>query len=126
MTRFILVIISQALIFLGGWALIASLGRSFGRFPAELSFGLTIYFGALWIISIFVVCGALAYFMSSVTLRWGAIIVGLISWGIVLWPSFASRPYATPVFFTLGATLLIWGTGFVIPRLRSASTTMGS
>lgn len=118
----LLVAVLQTICFLGGWALLVSVARSYGRFPPELFFGITTYYGAVWIVSLFVVCGVVALAVSKPLMRWGVICIGLVAWLIWLWPSFDSRPFAMPTFFALGAVLLILGTGVAIPLLTRATS----
>ena len=114
----LLVVFLQTAVFLGAWAAMVSIARSQGRFPPELFFGVTIYYGTIWITSIFTVCGAVALVAAKPIVRWSTISVGVFVWLLWLWPSFESRPFAMPAFFALGMVILTIGSGFVIPLMR--------
>jgi Na+/melibiose symporter-like transporter len=104
--------------FLTLWGAMVAVARSYGRFPPELFFGITIYYATIIILCIFVVCGVVAFLSTKSVVRWCVILAGVLGWLLWLWPSFDSRPFAMPAFFVLGTTLLIFGTGFGVPSLR--------
>lgn len=112
------VIATQTITFLGLWSWMVSIARSHDRFPPELFLGITIHYGSIWIVSLFIVCGLVAFLSTKPLMRWIPIFAGLLAWLFWLWPSFDSRPFAMPSFFALGATILIVGTGFGIPCFR--------
>lgn len=118
----LLIMLAQTMTFILLWNLIVTIARSHGRFPREIFFGITISYGAIWIICLFVACGLVAFLTSKPQLKWTAIFAGLLAWLAWLWPSFESRPYALPAFFALGATILVTGTGFGIPYFRRLAT----
>ena len=112
------IIAAQMIAFLSLWAAMVAVARSCSRYPPELFFGITIYYATIFLLCLFVVCGVIALLSTKSLMRWGTIVTGLLGWLCWLWPSFDSRPFAMPTFFVLGATLLIFGTGIGVPRLR--------
>jgi hypothetical protein len=112
------IIAAQMIAFLGLWTAMVAVARSYGRFPPELFFGITIYYGFMFIVGIFIISGLVAYLSTKPFVRWGTIFAGLVGWLFWLWPSFDSRPFAMPAFFALGTLLLIVGTGFGVPGIR--------
>lgn len=114
----LLVVLLQTGTFLVAWTAMVSIARWQGRFPPELFFGMTTYYGTLWITSTFAICGVVAMMFTKPILRWCAICAGVVAWLVWLWPSFDSRPYAMPAFFALGALILTIGSGLVIPLME--------
>lgn len=122
----VLVAAAQTISFLGLWDLAVSVARSNGRFSPELFFGITIYYGTIWIVSLFVVCGLVALLVPKTLIRWSTICIGLLAWLTWLAPSFDSRPFAMPAFFALGAGILILGTGVAIPFLTQSAARLAA
>lgn len=114
-----LVVVTQAITFRLLWNSMVTIARSHDRFPREIAFGITIHYGAIMVVGLFIACGLVSFLTSKIRLRWGAIFIGLLAWAIFLLPSLDSRPYAVIAFFALGAAILIVGTGFGVPYLRS-------
>ena len=108
----------QTIAFIGMWSAMVIIARSQGRYPPELFFGITIYYGLIWIIGLFIVCGIVANLTCKPFATWAVIFTGLLSWLIYLWPSFDSRPFAMPSFFALGVVILTCGTGLGLQYLR--------
>lgn len=111
------VIIFQIVTFFVSWSLMVKIARNLDRFPPELSFGITLSYGAMAMASLFVICGIVTSVTKQARLYWSVIFLGLALWLAWLFPSFDSRPYSMPAFFMLGSTLLILGSGVVLPRL---------
>jgi hypothetical protein len=116
------IIVAQIIAFFGLWGAMVAIAQSYDRFPPELFFGITIYYGSIFIVGVFIVCGLVAFLSTKSLVRWGTISAGVLAWLLWLWPSFDSRPFAMPSFFALGTTLLIVGSGFGVPRLRRFRT----
>jgi len=115
------IIVAQMIAFLWLWSAMVDAARSYGRFPRELFFGITIYYSTIFILGLFIVCGLVAFLSAKPLLRWGTIFAGLLGWLLCLLPSFDSRPFAMPSFFALGTMLLIVGSGIGVPCLRRYS-----
>lgn len=94
------------------------IARWYNRFPQEFFFGITIYYGAIFLIGLFIVCGAISYLASGSFVRWFPIVVGLLAWLAWFWPSFETRPIAMPSIFAIGSLILIVGSGFGISPCR--------
>ncbi len=117
----LLVMVTQTIAFVVLWNWIVANARLYDRFPQEIAFGLTIHYGSIMIVGLFVACGLVAFLTSKPRLRLYSIFTGLFAWAFFLWPALDSRPYALPVFFALGATILIGGTGFGVPYFQGLS-----
>ncbi|TDU62544.1 hypothetical protein EI77_04645 [Prosthecobacter fusiformis] len=111
------VISLQIVIFFVSWSLMVKIARNLDRFRPELFFGITLSYGAIGMVFLFVICGIVTSITKQARLYWSAIFLGLALWLAWLFPSFSSRPYSMPAFFMLGSTLLILGSGVVLPRL---------
>lgn len=111
------VIILQIVTFFVSWSLMVKIARDLDRFPPALFFGIALYYGMIGMASLFVICGMVTAITKQARIYWSAIFLGLALWLVWLFPSFESRPYSMPAFFILGSTLLVLGSGVVLPRL---------
>lgn len=111
------VVITQIAVFLYGWHFLVEAARSSGRFPRELAFGITLYYGTFIVLTTFVVCSLVTAITRRRRWYWRAILIGLALWLLWLWPSFDTRPIAGPSFFVLGAIVLILGSAMILPRI---------
>lgn len=111
------VILLQIVTFFVSWSLMVKIARDLDRFPPALFFGIAVYYGMIGMASLFVICGIVTAITKQSRVYWSAIFLGLALWLAWLFPSFESRPYSMPAFFMLGSTLLILGSGVVLPRL---------
>jgi len=114
----LLVIVTQVVTFLGLMSAMAMIARWHNRFPPEIFFGVTLYYGTILIIGLFIVCGLISFLSTRPFAQWCAIFAGLLAWLSWLWPSFETRPFAMPSIFILGAVILIIGSGFGVPYFR--------
>ena len=111
------VIILQIVTFFVSWSLMVKIARDLDRFPPALFFGIAVYYGMVGMASLFVICGIVTAITKQSRVYWSVIFLGVALWLAWLFPSFESRPYSMPAFFMLGSTLLILGSGVVLPRL---------
>lgn len=111
------VIILQIVTFFVSWSLMVKIARDLDRFPPALFFGIALYYGMIGMASLFVICGMVTAITKQARVYWSVIFLGVALWLAWLFPSFESRPYSMPAFFMLGSTLLILGSGVVLPRL---------
>lgn len=111
------VIILQIVTFFVSWSLMVKIARDLDRFPPALFFGIALYYGMIGMASLFVICGIVTAITKQPRVYWSVIFLGLALWLAWLFPSFESRPYSMPAFFMLGSTLLVLGSGVVLPRL---------
>ncbi len=111
------VIILQTVTFFVSWSLMVKIARDLDRFPPALFFGIAVYYGMIGMASLFVICGMVTAITKQPRVYWSVIFLGVALWLAWLFPSFESRPYSMPAFFMLGSTLLVLGSGVVLPRL---------
>ena len=104
----------QIVAFAISWNAMVSLARSYGRFPPELFFGITILNGFVFISGLFLVCSMVSAFQ-GIRFSLSLMLAGSSIWIFWLYPSFESRPISMPSFCAGGVILLVFGSGIVVP-----------
>ncbi len=115
--RTLAVVTAQIVCFVGGWSLLSHVAWSHGRFPPMRFFEVTFASGAVFSIFMFVICGLVALLRRDAKLYWITILLLLVGWFLWLTPSFRERPVSLPAYYIFSSSLLIVGSGIILPRI---------
>jgi len=82
-----------------------------------VAFGITVYYGVFILGFVCLVASVVSVMVRKQITRWLVIVGCLISWGLWIYPALSSYPIRGTVFLTLGALILIAGSGILLPFL---------
>lgn len=117
----ILVAAIQTLLFVFIWDWIVAVATDFGREQrGGTAFGITVYYGAFVLGFTFLIASAVSAVTARNFTRWSVIGGLLVGWSAWVVPSLSSYPIRGSVYFFLGALILIFGSGIVVPIVSKA------
>lgn len=111
--------LGQLVVFVGVWSLALEIARATGISQRpDLAFGMTLHYGLILIGFLFQISSFPGILSSRRIHQWIAVLSCLAVWAYWMMPSFDSHPLRGPLFFLIGASLLLLGGGILAPRLR--------
>lgn len=116
-----LVVITQIFLFAFIWNWLVAVAADSGRGQrGGVGFGITIYYGAIMLAFIFLIASVVSAIARRRKTRWLTIVGLLAVWSTWIFPSLSSYPVRGPVHLSLGALILITGSGILLPILIRA------
>lgn len=108
----------QMVLFVSIWSWLVELAAESGREQrGGVAFGITVYYGVFILGFVCLVASMVSVTAQKRTTRCLVIAGCLIGWGLWIYPALSSYPIRGTVFLTLGALILIAGSGILLPFL---------
>ncbi len=122
-----LVVVMQIFLFVFIWEWLVAGSTESGRGQrGGVGFGITVYYGAMILGCIFLIASLVSAIARRPLTRWLTIVGLMAGWSTWIVSSLSSYPVRGSVYFSLGALILIGGSGIVLPIMcRSLERVIG-